>query len=194
MADGEGKRWGNFGGVPKHLIEVDGETLLFRTVRLLKENGADDIIITSHDPRYEIFGTTRYEPKSNELEIDRFTAELIDDEVCFFLGDIYYTKKAIKTIFENENDDVLFFGNKKEIFAIKVKDSKMLKYHLDRVKQCYYSGKIKRCIGWELYKSINDIPFNKPINLENRFIIINDKTDDFDYPKDLIEWKKKWGK
>lgn len=46
MAAGEGKRWNNFLGVPKHLIEINGETLLERTTRLLKENGVDDFVIT----------------------------------------------------------------------------------------------------------------------------------------------------
>ena len=34
MADGEGKRWGNYLGIPKHLIEIDGEPIIKRTVRL----------------------------------------------------------------------------------------------------------------------------------------------------------------
>ena len=37
MADGQGNRWDNFNNIPKHLIEINNETLLSRTVRLLKE-------------------------------------------------------------------------------------------------------------------------------------------------------------
>ena len=37
MADGKGKRWNYYNDIPKHLIEIDGETLLERTVRLLKK-------------------------------------------------------------------------------------------------------------------------------------------------------------
>ena len=55
MADGEGKRWGNYKGVPKHLIEINGETLLGRTTRLLKEHNVDYIITTS-DERYKQYG------------------------------------------------------------------------------------------------------------------------------------------
>ena len=46
MADVDGKRWNNYIGIPKHLIEINGEPILARTVRLLKENGIDDIVIT----------------------------------------------------------------------------------------------------------------------------------------------------
>ena len=66
MADGKGTRWNNYHNIPKHLIESGGETLLARTVRLLRENDARaDIVITSHDPRYEVPGARRYEPQNN---------------------------------------------------------------------------------------------------------------------------------
>ena len=45
MADGEGTRWNNWGGVPKQLIVINDETLLNRMCRLLKENGITDITI-----------------------------------------------------------------------------------------------------------------------------------------------------
>ena len=81
MADGKGTRWNNYHNIPKHLIEIGGETLLARTVRLLRENDAlADIVITSHDPRYEVSGARRYEPQNNHLEIDRFTEELIEND------------------------------------------------------------------------------------------------------------------
>lgn len=72
MADGKGTRWNNYGDIPKHFIKVEGETLLARTVRLLHEyDPGCRVTITSHDPRYEVEGAVRYEPKNNVLEIDR---------------------------------------------------------------------------------------------------------------------------
>ena len=66
MADGQGTRWNNYMGIPKHLIEIDGEPIIARTVRLLneiaKERGEDaDVIITSHDARYDFPGSRRHE-------------------------------------------------------------------------------------------------------------------------------------
>ncbi|CKH13229.1 NTP transferase domain-containing protein [Mycolicibacterium smegmatis] len=48
MAAGEGTRWGNHTGVPKHLISPldDGEALLARLVRQLHERGENDVIVT----------------------------------------------------------------------------------------------------------------------------------------------------
>ena len=91
MADGKGSRWNNFMGHKKHDISVSGETLLERTVRLVhKFDDAAEIIITSHDESISIPGAVRYEPKNNVLEIDRFTAELIGDDMCFLYGDVRY--------------------------------------------------------------------------------------------------------
>ena len=96
MADGKGTRWNNYNNIPKHFIEVNGETLLARTVRLLHTYDKDcEVIITSHDSRYDVEGATRYEPKDNVLEIDRFTRELVEDDVCFLYGDTYYSDDAM---------------------------------------------------------------------------------------------------
>ena len=54
MADGKGMRWANHMNIPKHFAIVRGERLIARTVRLLKyEDTNAEIIVTSHDKRYE---------------------------------------------------------------------------------------------------------------------------------------------
>ena len=79
MCDGKGTRWKNYKDIPKHFVKINGEPLIKRTVRQLNERENNcEIIITSHDKRYEIEGSTRYEPLNNVLEIDRFTEELIE--------------------------------------------------------------------------------------------------------------------
>ena len=99
MADGKGGRWNNFMGHSKQEIRVFGETLLERTVRLVHECDENaEVIITSHDESLEIPGAVRYEPKNNVLEIDRFTAELIGDDMCFLYGDVLYSENAVRTI------------------------------------------------------------------------------------------------
>ena len=41
---------------PKQLTEIDGEPLVARTIRLLREAGVEDIAISSNDARFEAFG------------------------------------------------------------------------------------------------------------------------------------------
>ena len=55
-------------------LNENGRELAGITVRLLRQGDPGcEVIITSHDPRYEVEGATRYEPVNNHLELDRFT-------------------------------------------------------------------------------------------------------------------------
>ena len=193
MADGKGTRWQNYNDIPKHFIEIDGETLLARTVRLLRQGDPGcEVIITSHDPRYEVEGARRYEPKNNHLEIDRFTEELIEDDICFLYGDTFYSEEASKTIIDTEAEDILFFGNRRSIVAVKVADGSLFKKHVDRVRQLYLDGKIEKCIGWQVYQSFMGLPFDEK-RIESKYVVLKDGTEDFNSPEDFDrKTKKKW--
>ena len=180
MAAGQGKRWGNYLGVPKHLVEINGETLLGRTTRLLKKYNVD-YIITSSDERYKQYG--KVIPQTYlDCEIDRFE-DTEDQQVCYLYGDVYYTEEAIKNIVETQTDEILFFGSEFEIFAVKVVNKDLFMLHKQKVKDLYMNGAINRCIGWEIYRSLNQIPFNEH-KITDRYFLIMDGTDDIDYPDD----------
>ncbi len=184
MADGKGTRWNNYHNIPKHFIEIGGETLLARTVRLLRENDARaDIVITSHDPRYEVPGARRYEPQNNHLEIDRFTEELIADDVCFLYGDTFYSESVIQKIADTPAEKLLFFGNERSIVAIKVADGALFRQHVDRVRALFLAGKIEKCIGWQVYQSFGGLPFGEK-TIAADYILIQDGTEDFNSPAD----------
>lgn len=184
MADGKGTRWNNYRDIPKHFIEIGGETLLARTVRLLRENDARaDIVITSHDPRYEVPGARRYEPQNNHLEIDRFTEELIADDVCFLYGDTFYSESVIQKIADTPAEKLLFFGNERSIVAIKVADGALFRQHVERVRALFLAGKIEKCIGWQVYQSFEGLPFGEK-TIAADYILIQDGTEDFNSPAD----------
>lgn len=184
MCDGKGTRWNNYKNIPKHFIKINGEPLIKRTVRQLNEKIKDPkIIITSHDERYDIKGATRYEPKNNNLEIDRFTEELIEDNICFLYGDTYYPEETINTIINTKTQDILFFGNEKSIVAIKIKDGKLFKKHVDHVRNLYINKKIKNCKGWQVYQSFMNLEFDKK-QIKDKFIIVDKNTIDFNTPKE----------
>ncbi len=190
MADGQGTRWQNYNDIPKHFIVINGETILARTVRLLNEVDAEaEVVITSHDPRYEIPGAKRYEPLNNHLEIDRFTEELIADDVCFLYGDTFYSEEAIVAIAKTDTEDILFFGNEKSIVAIKVKDGALFKSHVDRVRNLFLEGKLEKCIGWQVYQSFTGLPFMKK-QIGEKFVVLADNTEDFNTPEDYNNRKK----
>ena len=191
MADGKGTRWNNYHNIPKHLIEIGGETLLARTVRLLRENDAlADIVITSHDPRYEVPGARRYEPRHNHLEIDRFTEELIENDACFLYGDTFYSEQVIKKIVQTPAEKLLFFGNERSIVAIKVADGALFRQHVDRVRELFLAGKIEKCIGWQVYQSFLGLPFGEK-KIDAKYVLMKDGTEDFNSPEDYNRRKSK---
>lgn len=184
MADGKGIRWHNHLGIPKHLAEINGEPIISRTVRLLRDLTDGEIIVTSHDERYEFEGSMRYEPLNNRLEIDRFTEELIEDDICFLYGDTYYTESALKTIICTKTEDMIFFGNSKSIVAVKVTDSVLFRYHLNRIKQLYISGKLQKCKGWQVYQSFVGQSFEEKPTPGDKFVLLDETTTDINTPEE----------
>lgn len=188
MADGKGMRWNNYMGIPKHFVVVRGEKLISRTVKLLRDRLTDvkgtEIIVTSHDKRYEFEGSRRYEPKNNRYEIDRFTEELIVSDMCFLYGDTYYTKESIDKILEEEAEDILFFGNKKAIVGIKIKDDESFKRHVKNVRDRYFRGETEKCTGWQVYRSFTGQSLTGTLELREKFIEVDEMTTDVDTPYD----------
>lgn len=201
MADGEGKRWGNYKGVPKHLITVEGETILERTIRLLIGRGiADkDIWVTSSDPRYKKIWNNIIPQSIKDCELERFEESLVDGPVCYLYGDVYYTEAAMRTIIETETDDILFFGSDWEIFAIKVKATDKFLNEKHKVKEKYMTGELNRCIGWEIYRSLHGLLMEDEYDFDHHritddYVKILDETCDFDYPTEYEEWLVNNGK
>lgn len=199
---------------PRQLTKINGEPLVKRTIRLLKENGVQDIIVTSHDKRFDNLGAIRYEPKNNNHKwvnkkrvgywLDAFTIELLNEPITFLFGDVYYSKKAIKKIVETEAKDNLFFCTYKnndkryikshdEPLAYKVMKPEEFKKHIDIVKRLYDEGKtVRHPIVWELYRSLNGQNINEHKMTKN-YIAINDESCDIDTINDIILLNEKIG-
>lgn len=194
MADGKELRWKQYMGIHKYQIRIDGESLLERTCRLVRENepGAQ-LIITSHNSDICVDGAVRYEPKNNKLEVDRFTWELIEKDTVFLYGDCYYTEGSIKTIMSTETDGILFFGSYERIFAVKIIDSDKFKSCIEYVKQQFLQGKISECIGWQVYLASQGSNLEKK-SISGDYVIITDGTRDFNKPADYREFQEKEGK
>ena len=185
MADGKGNRWNNHNDIPKHFITFGGETLLARTVRLLKERDAQaEVYITSHDKRYEVEGAIRHEPLNNVLEIDRFTEELIDEPMCFLYGDTFYSDEAMDIIINTPAEELLFFGNERSIVAIMIKNKEVFRHHVQNVRELFLAGKITSCKGWQVYQSYVGLPYGEK-KMDRNYIFIKDETRDFNSPEDL---------
>jgi choline kinase len=185
---------------PKQLTEVNGETLIGRTIRLLKENGITDIYISSNDPRFDEYAP-RLENKNNNFVVDNGKVEgywldafyPINEEVCYIFGDVYFSPEAIKTIVEYESNENTLFGNSiakneehknwGEPFAYKVKKYNKFMQGVKEVKKLYDEGKIKRHpIVWELYRYLHNLDINTQV-ITDDYVAIDDYTIDIDAPE-----------
>lgn len=203
--------------IPRQLTEINGERLIERTIRLLKENNVNDIIITSHDSRFDNLGAVRYEPKNNYYIphktdykrnkgywLNAFPIELINEPVTFLFGDVYYSEDSIKKIVNEKTDSTLFFctyQNKDkryikkhdEPLGYKVVDYELFKRHIEIVKKLKDKGLcVREPIVWELYRSINNLNVNEH-KLGNNVYVINDESCDIDSFNDIIYLKIRMG-
>lgn len=213
IAAGEQKRWGNNFGLPKHLITVNHEPILKRTIRLLGEQGVDDITIVGPDSDlYRIEGSKLYVPKKTPkyADADKFlnSQDLwnSDGRTMTLFGDVYFTEQAIDIIVNDTDADWKAYGRpnpsnitgKKcaEIFAHSFypadidRHRQMLLYIIE----LYNQGKINDCRGWEHYRAMHgargaEVGEHK---IYGNFAVIDDWTEDFDRPKDYIRFCQHW--
>ena len=189
MADGKGSRWNDFMGHKKHDISISGETLLERTVRLVhKFDNSAEVIITSHDKSVDIPGAIRYEPKNNVLEIDRFTAELIGDNMCFLYGDVLYSEDAIKTVIAHRGQTpLLFFGSEKSICAVLIGSGGLFRSLYLDVRTRFIDGEINECKGWQVYHLYAGLPLTGR-GIGESFVLLDSFTRDFNTPEDYLNY------
>jgi hypothetical protein len=213
IAAGDATRWGNHLNVPKHLVKVDGEPILNRTIRLLNERGVTQVyVVGPDDDRYRIDGSELYIPKKNKhnLDADKFlNSEPLwntDGRTIVCYGDVFFTDEAMDTIvFSEIKDWTLFCRFDKstytgtpwgECFAQSfypehIKQHKDALLHIAELRR---HKKILRCGGWEHYRvmcGVEDSKLNKHFRHGNA-VNIDDWTDDFDFPDDYNRFIKKW--
>ena len=199
MCGGEYKKWWK----PRQLFEVNGEALVARTIRLLRENGVEDIAISATNKEFEKFGVPvlRHENVYKTGEGDENCGYWVDafypiqEPACFLMGDVFFSPEAIKTIVETETDSIEFFASAPpfdsryqkpwaEPFAFKVADVFDFRECILMTKICEQMGFFaRRAIAWELWQIIKRTPLNM-IKYSN-YTVINDYTCDIDEPKDL---------
>ena len=199
MCGGTYKKW----ETPRHMLPINGEPIVARTIRLLEENGIKDIAISSNNPISEQFGVpvlkhdNKYVADApgvyNKHWVDAFYPT--DEPTCYLFGDVVYSPEAIKTIVGTETDDIELFASSPpfapeyikpwaEPFALKVENTDHLKHAVCITKQYADMGLFYRHpIMWELWQVIQATPLNH-IDYGN-YTVINDYTCDVDCAEDI---------
>ncbi len=202
-AAGEGKRWDHFRNTPKHLMNIEGEILLQRIYKQFNKH-TDDIIVIAKDERYKIENAKLEMPLLGDwLDFGKIYSSnhlWSDTRTVIVFGDVYFTDEAVEKIVSNQ-DDFKFFMRKgpskftgkghKEIFALAFSGgmNQKIKQYIEELIEKRQTG----AGAWRLYlymHGIKDTRNDAACFKTSGYIEIDDWTDDFDTPANIIKWEK----
>lgn len=192
MCGGKYKEWNE----PKPIQKVKGEPIVVRTIRLLRENGVEDIAISSNEDTFKQFGVPVLNHHNTYGEGGRWLDAFypMNEPVCYLYGDVIYSPDAIKTIVETDTDSIEYFASCppysdqyikpwEEPFAFKVFDTDLFRACIEVTKHYGDIGKFHRDpISWELWQVIKGTPLDEVIH---NYVVINDYTCDIDKIEDV---------
>lgn len=189
---------------PKQLYKVNGERIVDRTIRLLKEYGIDKVYISSNNPLFDTCDAIRLENKKNTYRLTKYGNKgnwldayyPVEEPVCYLYGDVYYSENAIETIVNHKSNKNILFGSEAaknvfhqnwgEPFAFKVNDYKTFFQGIKDVLVLKEKGLINRePVSWELYRYLNGLDINIQRVLDDTYVVIEDGTIDIDSPDDI---------
>lgn len=185
---------------PKWLYEINGETLIERTIRQLKDAGIEDIAISSNHNLFDDLGVpvlkhdNGYDYSKRETYwLDAFYP--MTTSVCYLFGDVCFSPSAIDAIVNYKTEDVMFFASGlyafgadyikpwAEPFAFKVEDTEYFFKCIEIAKEYDRQGKWNRMpVSWELWQVIRNTTLN---SIKYNYVGINDYTCDVDDEEDL---------
>lgn len=180
-------------GVPRQLVTINGERILDRTIRLLRENGITDISVTATDPAFDGIDAEVIPYDSSGSWINCFPVTM--EPTTYIFGDVYFSPAAVRTIVDTNTDDIEFFASAPpfapnypkpwaEPFAFKVENVAALNTAVDNVHVLLNKRVFRRDpLAWELWQVIKGTPINL-INYSN-YTVINDYTCDIDCEADI---------
>jgi hypothetical protein len=215
VSAGEGKRWGNYLGVDKSNVVVEGkEPIINRTVRQVKSHGSNLHIISN---LVKVAKIKTKKPKNNPdwNEANKMFSSMPywnkEGRTIILFGDTYFTDEAMNKVMGYDQPGFCIFGRPfgsqltgkpyGEIYAISFypENKEQLLFALERVSKLEERGVIQKANVWAVYRAMLKLPddlMNEHI-VGSKFINIDDWTEDFDYPHDyenfMTNWKKSLG-
>lgn len=207
IADGDGTRWRNHLGVPKHLIPFLGEPLVHRTGRQLREAGFETFIVgPAGDDRYRVGGCAlaesgprvpEWHDASKFLDSQYLWSETRRTVVVY--GDVFFDDEAVDAIASYDEREWRLFARLDgspvtgtrwgECFAQSFWPEHIDAHRaaFDVILEARAAGRIRRCGGWEHYRAMCGLdPARHAAG--DRLIEVGGWTDDFDFPQDYATW------
>lgn len=185
-------------GFTKHFLEIAGETILGRLVRLFQERGVEDIWVVGPDERYRLPGTRLFIPEQVPEHSDANkilnSASLWNPAgpTVIVYGDVWLTEEAVDAVLAESRPWVGFgrwghhrwIDTPEELFGFKFGPEfhETNRQILSWVINLYQSKELPRVAGWEFYWGFNWDPRAFEV-FDLTWLEINDMSDDVDTPE-----------
>lgn len=212
LCGGENSRWKGYRNTHrKHLIEIKGELLLDRTLRLVTTCSPTSmfVVVNKRDLNLynsqlsittEFYGINPTVPHQTGAYKFLSSKELWSQtgRTIVLLGDVWFSEEAIVKIFDESTDDWTAFGRAGdskctgkpygELFAQRFISYTEHEHNLMVLNEMYLAGTCRRSAsGWAHYQ----LMIGADPNLHTvgpRFVEVDDFTEDFDCPEDFNAW------
>lgn len=211
-AGGRGERWGKCLGVPKPLITIEGETLVGRSVRLVREHSPDaSLAVVASDEALRVPPVALVDAPYSDPEcgLDKLCVPYWsrDGRTTVLWGDTYYTEDAMRTILGPQSTPVRFFGRNipseftgkvgPELYAFTF-DLDGAKLLLPAISECRYLSRRgemgERLCLWDVYATVGRqgallyLAGDEHAGVNQYFTMVHDWTEDFDAPQCYQDW------
>lgn len=145
---------------------MDNETIVGRTIRILKELGVDNIYVYTNDDRYKNFEINCIDYECNDNWM--YCLYIIDEPACYLFGNTYYSYSALEKIINSTTTDIDIITNNKDVLGFIVSNYSRFSRCVDTFRNSNTNNPFKL---WDII--CNDIHME---NKDNNIISINDFT------------------
>lgn len=214
LAAGIGYRWHDHLGVPKHLVEFDGERILNRTIRQLNERGHVPVVVGPDDSRYHVEESRLWVPSKSvitDTQIDKFLSSMpmwnMEGPTVWLWGDVWWTDEAMDCLTSYHGSDPWHVWYRPGPSSVNGATHGEMFAH--RFESDQHSAELSACGrvldlhrrgllpwqntgGWGHYRCMLGLPddqvngWTTPDN--DHASVIDDWTDDLDTPEDYVTW------
>ena len=203
LAAGDATRWENYRNTPKHRLIIEDEVLIERTARQFLKY-TDDVVIVGNKNAHQVEGCSMYVPGQgrNLKDMAKFISSQTiwsDDRTVLLFGDVYFTDEAVETIMSDKKKWRFYFRKGastvtgkgwREIFGISFQASFNRDIH-KAILEVVSKNIASATGGWFLFTHLQRTEDNDKLFTTDNHIEIDDWTEDFDFPDDLITWEEK---